>query len=350
MRKFEILADSIRRKIASLPNGSKLPSVRSLMKRYSYSLQTVNCALELLSSEGLIDVRHGSGCYVSSSQTIRCIEFHRPDYPSRWLEAKELALCHAVNAAGWKIVIRRHDCRLDDLSNYPNTNASAHIVAAGLIDLRWPFFNNLLQLSVPVIAFGREAGSFNLDYITGNDHQMFSLLVKHLKELGHHRIAMLVNEPDCFEIRQRRQIFAEILELFDMAPAQYIECRTQDGENSSVMARRGLFEFLDRSGSKKLPFTALIVASAAGVIGALRALSERRIQVPRDCSLASFGCEIENSLFVPSVTDAGYLETAWGENTIVLLKQRFESNPPIPIAIKIPAALNIRESTATPHK
>lgn len=60
------LAESLRSRIMAgeFPPGTRLPSEASITKEYAVSRVTVRTAVKLLESQGLIDVRHGSGSYV----------------------------------------------------------------------------------------------------------------------------------------------------------------------------------------------------------------------------------------------------------------------------------------------
>ncbi len=69
--KAQIVADAVRSEIASgrMSPGSRLSSFRELSSRFAVSIKTVQVALELLSSEGLLEFRHGSGTYVKTVQS-----------------------------------------------------------------------------------------------------------------------------------------------------------------------------------------------------------------------------------------------------------------------------------------
>src|SRR5277367_5974616 len=64
----DAIAEDLRGQIASgaLPNGARLPAERDLAERYQVSGPTVREALQGLSTMGLLDVRHGSGTYVTA--------------------------------------------------------------------------------------------------------------------------------------------------------------------------------------------------------------------------------------------------------------------------------------------
>jgi GntR family transcriptional repressor for pyruvate dehydrogenase complex len=69
MRVADQILKALRERIVSgeLPTGSKLPTERELAEQYRVSGPTVREAIRGLSAMGLVDVRHGSGAYVTAS-------------------------------------------------------------------------------------------------------------------------------------------------------------------------------------------------------------------------------------------------------------------------------------------
>ena len=80
--KAQVVADAVRAEIVSgrMSPGSRLSSFRELSVRFAVSIKTVQVALELLASEGLLEFRHGSGTYVKTlqSSTDRSVYFLVP--------------------------------------------------------------------------------------------------------------------------------------------------------------------------------------------------------------------------------------------------------------------------------
>lgn len=349
MSAVDQILDTLRQKALSMPPGRKLPSVRSMMNRYNVSLYAVNIALRKLETEGLLDVRKGSGIYISPQKNTRYIELHRPSYPSRILDIKELSLRRALDKAGYKLLLRHHSDEYEDPDILPNTKACAYIVMSSLLDTRPSFYSQLISQHVPVLVYGRAAGPYHLDYVTGDDYQYLSLLVKHLLNLGHRRLGMLNNEPLSPHIVQRSDIFHNITNLFDLPQPTIIDCKTHFGESSMLKAYEGLSTYLRKTNNTPA-FTALITASPSGVISSLRAFYEAGLTVPQNCSLCSFGIEPENALSTPSVTEVGVDDCQWGQGAVKALNQRFD-NPESPvIGIKLSPKLHVRETSAEPSQ
>ena len=351
--KYEDLAGVLRNKILPLSSGTRLPSVRGLMKRYKVSLQTVNAAVGILEKEKLVVARQGSGLYVSEHRPVKLIVLHRTRHPSAYDDAKEASLRRAIHAKGWYLDTRRHEDvdYATEASLVPEPVASAHIVMQDVAHLQPSLIVQLKTQHVPLLIFGRESEDNSLDYVTGSDQAIFSTLVKHLRSLGHRHLALLANEPAVyFEIKKRIQVFLELLEQMDLPPGIVVDCNTTPGDSSSQAARSGLKSYIDALRGKPLPFTALITSSSVGGYGALRAFHECHVAIPSQCSVANLGAEKENDLSIPSLTDAGTPDQLWGISVVALLQQRFAGDPTTNLGYKLPVELTVRESTAPPRR
>ncbi len=344
MKRYEFLTDTLRRKVSTLPTGSKLPSIRSLMKRYSLSLHSVNAALQILEKEALVIRRRGSGIYTQKKSKIPLIEIHLTAYTEGGFNVKEFSVTHALAAEGWTFRIHRHDPTFDDPTDVPDPGAVAHLIKAEFANNQRTFFNLIRQLQTPLILLDRQP-ELDFDMISSNDYEVFGLLVRHLSDLGHRRFAFLVNEPDGPDIRQRRRAFAEVLSIFGYPPALFIECETRLGDISSLSAYDAMLRVAGAARGKRLPFTAIISTSPSGAYGAIRALHDTEFVVPQDCSVASFGLDPASVLSIPSLTEAGNPHEEWGREAVKLLKRRFSGEKGKPIQIDLPVRLNVREST-----
>lgn len=343
MKKYEILVDILRQKSVSLVSGSRLPSVRSMMKRYSYSLQTVNAALRELEKEGLIERRRGSGIYTTEKKKTLHIELHAPRFFGNALDAKEYAVGNAIGAAGWSMGTRYHHPTFDDPFDVPDPGASAHIVFGELADPGRGFFNLMLQQRVPIVVLGRQSQP-TFDMVAVNDHQAFGLLVRHLLSLGHERLAFLINEPEVYDTRQRREVCREVMATFGLEPI-FIECGTQAGQFSSAQAHHVFLRYLQALRGERPPFTGLITISPGGAMGAIRALHDYGLRVPDDFSVVTLGVEPDNGLHLPSLTDAGTERPTMGTAVVDILTRRFAGETGEPIRIEIGPQLHPRESS-----
>lgn len=76
---YRQVADYLRDLIArgDLPEGDRLPSESALIEQFGTARGTVRQAIQLLRSEGLIEVQHGRGAYVRRRPPVRRLSFDR---------------------------------------------------------------------------------------------------------------------------------------------------------------------------------------------------------------------------------------------------------------------------------
>ena len=64
-----------------LAPGARVPSRNAIIARYGVGETAAKHALQVLATEGLIEARAGSGCYVRQVQASRYLEHDRPHFP-----------------------------------------------------------------------------------------------------------------------------------------------------------------------------------------------------------------------------------------------------------------------------
>ena len=89
-RVFEQAVEQIRSLIAdgSFPPGSKLPTEQELVRQFGVSRSSAREAMRVLEAEGLIEVVHGSGAYVTQDPGSS----NRADALAKWLGEQEQTL------------------------------------------------------------------------------------------------------------------------------------------------------------------------------------------------------------------------------------------------------------------
>lgn len=340
---YESLVEILRKKSESLPTGTRLPSVRSLMKRYGLALPAVNAALNQLEKEGFMERRQRSGLYTRKNIKARYIEFHSALFSHS--NYKEVSISEAMTAEGWHVEIRRHNAACDDPMEKPDAAADAHVVFSEFVNRDRLIFNLMLQQKVPIVVIGRQEDA-SLDTVAGRTHTLVGPLVNHLAGLGHRNIALLLSEPDGFDIRERQRAFAEVLSIFGLPHPLLIDCQTRPGEFSGVKAYTAMKNFLATiPKGKKLPFTAVVAMAPPGAIGGMRALHEAGISIPGQCSVGSITIAPENALSIPSITGSGIVMDEWGKAVVEILKRRFDGDKSDPICLDLETQFDAGEST-----
>jgi len=179
--------------------------------------------------------------------------------------------------------------------------------------------NDLLaQLDVPCVIVDRHvAASLRVSRVLYDHQSGVRAAVRHLLDLGHRRIDLILGAP-VRPSRERRAGFEAEFTLRDLPRTYRI---VEAGAFAAESADRAVAELLD---GEDRP-TAIVVGSNQMVPGAVRALSERGIELPRDLSLV--GCDdiVLAELYRPPIAVVRCDNAHVGRLTADLLIERMQT-------------------------
>lgn len=94
--------EDLRSRIASglLPPGARVPSRNAIITNYGVGETAAKHALAVLVSEGLIEARPGSGCYVRKAPAAGFLDHDRPQFPGSPFGVREAVIPVGERAAG----------------------------------------------------------------------------------------------------------------------------------------------------------------------------------------------------------------------------------------------------------
>lgn len=175
------------------------------------------------------------------------------------------------------VVSHRH--RHDLLQKYPRLLLSRAVEGIIAVDTPLPE-----QLPVPVVAVSghsRKNGILSIEL----DHMAAAgLALSHLKELGHRRIAFIKGQTFSSDTAARWNAIRKTCSALDIQvdPELVVQLEgTAPGSEPGYAATRKLLE-------RSHAFTALFCFNDASAIGAIAALHEDGLHVPRDVSVVGF--------------------------------------------------------------
>jgi LacI family transcriptional regulator len=194
---------------------------------------------------------------------------------------------------------------------------------------------------VPCVFFdssivGSGDGSVILDNHAGVD-----LLVEHLVEHGHRRIALLAGSPLETSGFERRT-------AFEAAMARHEPIVTIAGiagrQWNLLEGRRATLDLLGR----KEPATALVASSVELALGAMLACRELGVRVPDDLALATFDDAYFAELLDPPLTAVAYQPREVGEAAASLLVEAMGDDEPRARDLRFDVRLIVRGSCGCP--
>ncbi|BDZ51856.1 LacI family transcriptional regulator [Frondihabitans sucicola] len=193
--------------------------------------------------------------------------------------------------------------------------------------------------SVPWFIAGEDDDSIGEHEVTRNG-QGVRMLVDHLADLGHVRLLQIAGPEAWISARNRRL-------AFDVATVArgLREVATRFGDWSPESGYRAALDLPLDQGA-----TALVVANDQMALGAMRALTERGLSIPRDMSVVGFDDIPEAPYFQPPLTTVSLDFDLQGRLSFLQILELIEG--PTAQASKLPyqfsPQLVVRASTAPP--
>lgn len=206
--KYKILADLLRQEIQSksATQGYRLPTEKALSEKYGMSRQTVRHALQLLTEEGLIRRRQGSGSYAtgkmaSSSMQVAVIATFLDDYIfPRVLHDVQRAL----SVKGYSTVVYATENRISTereilrrLLGSPISGILVEASKAALPNPNLDLYQQLHKAGVPIVFFhSRYQGLDEFPCVAADNFGGGYMLARHLIGQKHSRIGGIFKSDD----------------------------------------------------------------------------------------------------------------------------------------------------------
>jgi LacI family transcriptional regulator len=185
------------------------------------------------------------------------------------------------------------------------------------------------------VLFGTGAGNVALDNRRGVE-----LLVEHLLEHGHRRIAFVGAPTGLTSATERRDAFLDALCAAGVEVGDD-DVRLGDAVWSQASGQRAMREHLARAEAP----TAVVAASDTLAIGALRAIRSLGLSVPADVALVSFDDPAYGDLLDPPMTALSRHDRELGERAARLLLRTLANGDAAGSAeVRVPVELIVRRS------
>jgi DNA-binding LacI/PurR family transcriptional regulator len=202
--------------------------------------------------------------------------------------------------------------------------------------------NLLREIDFPFTMIGRMADNEGINHIDIDFGQTIRLVLDHLTQLGHTRIAFINHALEEYEAGYgptvRSQIrFLEEIEARDLyGVSRFCEANPECGYRTTL-------ELL----AEAPDVTAIVVMNDRAIPGIMRAISDRGLSVPEDISLvaAVTAARLSEST-MPTITTAEAPAYELGRIGTEMLIQQLEGTKEEFSEVLVPCELVIRESTA----
>ncbi len=288
----------------------KLPSESELCEQYHMSRQTVRTALRLLTEEGLIEKRQGSGSFSTGlgamQNTIAVIVNHAEEYTTPAFLA---TLKSVLGTKGYSINVYSTHSRISEerkiLEELKHASIRGIIVEGSKTSLPNPnldLYKHLMAKGICVLfTSGIYSALTKCVCIKEDNYYGGYLLTKHLIDYGHTKIAGVFKIDDLQGLERYSGFAAalrdyaiplpeELITWYNAANLEGLQSKSDTGFLSDLLRRnKGLY-------------SAVICQNDEIAYWLIRELSYANIRVPEDISVVSFDNSYMSDLNSPHIT------------------------------------------------
>jgi DNA-binding LacI/PurR family transcriptional regulator len=266
-------------------------------------------------------------------------------YASQVLEGMEDVLIEE----GYFYFIASHRRRQDLLEEYPRLLLSRSVEGFICID------TNLIHgLPVPVVAIAGHRKIPGVTNVVLDQVRAAELILKHLYQLGHRKIAFMRGGSHSSDADQRWECLMQVASDLELVIRPewlvQLELKVSTPELGYVPTVELLNRRVNLPANPESQFTALVCYNDIAAIGAVRALREHRLRVPEDVSVVGFD-DIQAAAFQnPSLTTIRQPLRSMGATAAKILLRRIRAQGTDPETVPVLPELVIRESTLPPKQ
>ena len=210
------------------------------------------------------------------------------------------------------------------------------------------FIDTALQKQPGILPAVAVAGHRKIEGVTNvvlDQKRAAELALRHLHQLGHRKIAFMRGGSHSSDADDRWNcLMAVARDLKLVVPAELV-VQLQLRVSTPELGLEPANELIQRGGD----FTALVCYNDVAAIGAIRALMNHGMQIPKDVSVMGFD-DIQGAAFHnPSLTTIRQPLHQMGTTSAHILLQRIRGQATFPDFVPIHPELIIRESTSPPN-
>ncbi|HBC89590.1 MAG TPA: hypothetical protein DCZ94_21850 [Lentisphaeria bacterium] len=222
-----------------------------------------------------------------------------------------------------------------DINSLLRYHPDALIICGSHVDLYW--LKSFIAKGIPAVQIGAGKTYAGLSRVEMDEEYGMSLLLNHLKSLGHREIGFIGTDSE--PSLNRKRILAKFATRMGISLKLSNSISVKDQADAGFNA----MEFLLQRAGKNLP-SAVVAADDFTAQGALKALHEDGLSVPKDISLTGVDDIPAASLTIPALTTIRSPITEMVQAAFSLAVDK-AANTRKPKSLKLKPELIIRAST-----
>ncbi len=366
----QLIYESIVRKILSgkLLLGGKLPSDAELSKEFGASRQTVLRAMERLCAEGLVERRQGKGSFVArttleaKSGSSRLVSFICGDMASSFGQRVTASVERSLRERGYELLLCPHDFNVETEKEQIEKSVARGVEGIILIPAFPPSNQELVEKvlkegAVKLVCVDYGFPGTEAPVVESDNRKGAYEAVRHLLELGHRRVAFIINSFKRLEtvesIQSRFKGYKDALSEAGIAFDEELVAEIGEELSSKRASDVGysLFGYQPMNRLLRLERrpTAVFVLWDELAFGAMAAAKDSGLEIPKDISFVGYNDDPLSLLTPCPLTTMRQPAEEMGAEAVSMLLS-LAVGAPCPKRAKFESVLVKRQSSAAPRR
>ena len=246
---------------------------------------------------------------------------------------------------GYSIAVSVIDEPSEVLPRLVAEDSISGLLALGGGDITDQLLGLIIKSGMPLVTVDNQSDLQPLNSVVVDNYRGAYLATRHLIELGHRRIAVIRGPRKYKSLTERYHGYLNA--MFDAGLG--VDWELIQGPLSSGLPNKGYREMKALLALDEPP-TAVFAVSDRTALGAIPAIEEAGLAVPRDISIVGFDDMPPNVYPAPALTTVTSERLAMGHIAMQRLHRMIEEPQRAPINIVMPCQLVIRDSSGEPRQ
>ena len=203
---------------------------------------------------------------------------------------------------------------------------------------RYAELDELVQASFPIVLLDRDVAGLNVSAVMLDNVAAARAAVRHLIDLGHRRVGMVMGRPQISSTNERRAGYVQALAEARLSLDDALVVSGGSTIEGGAAAADVLLQ-------RRFPPTAIFVANNLMTIGALAAIERHGLTVPRDIAVVGFDDFPWADVLRPRLTTIAQPLYELGRTAAEVLLEQLSGSGAQPRRVRLPGTLVIRDSS-----
>lgn len=195
---------------------------------------------------------------------------------------------------------------------------------------------------VPCVMLSERPNSDDVSYVSGSSRAASKEAVEHLISLGHHRVAICVNNVLTTDHHDRISGWRDALTAHGIEPADADLIQLPASLANGPVLLRKLMSMTPRP-------TAVYVTDPMLGVGLINEAAQAGVRIPDDLSVVGFDDDNARVMTVPKMSAVCQDSASIGRSAVTLLRRMIDGEITAPIRLNMDAWFEVRETTGAPN-